>query len=229
MTKDQHMWARIAGFLYLVVVITGMVNLAYVPSIIDMNGSAAQTTRNIMAHMPMFRLGIAAGLICYLTFLLLPLAFYRLLRPVHAAAATLMVVFAIVSVPISLLSVANKMDILALLSTPVAPAAVDVSSQVMTRLASHDAGLRVASLFWGLWLLPLGYLIYKSGFLPRILGILLMLGCFGYLAQVFGRVSLEHYRDYAFFRWATLPASLGEIGTCLWLLIVGLRHRQATA
>ncbi|MEO6365091.1 MAG: DUF4386 domain-containing protein [Luteimonas sp.] len=174
--------ARTAGALYLIVVVTGIFSLAYVPSQVIGHGDAATTVRNIMASEWLFRLGIVAGLICYTTFLLLPFALYKLLSPVGKHAAALMVALAVVSVPISFVNMLNKLDILSLLGGVgylQAFTADQLHAQVMLSLDAYSNGLLVLKIFWGLWLLPFGYLVFKSGVLPRVLGILLMLGCFG--------------------------------------------------
>lgn len=226
--------ARIAGLLYLVVVVTGIFSLAYVPSKLSGHGDAAATVGNILAHEQLFRLGIVSGLLCYTAFLLLPLVLYRLLSPVDRNAAALMVAFAVSSVPISFVSLANKLDVLSLLDGTnhlQAFTADQLHAQVMLSLDAYSNGMLVASIFWGLWLLPFGYLVFKSGFLPRILGILLMLGCFGYLIDFLGTVLLHGYAEFLIARYATLPASLGEIGICLWLLVRGVKlpaHFSAT-
>ena len=99
-----------------------------------------------------------------------------------------------------------------------------IHAKVMILLDSYGNGILVSSVFWGLWLLPFGYLVFKSGFLPRILGILLMIGCFGYLIDFFGGVLFHGYSETPIARFVNLPGSLGEIGTCLWLLIMGARE-----
>lgn len=83
-------------------------------------------------------------------------------------------------------------------------------------------------MFWGLWLLPFGWLVFKSGVLPKVFGVLLMLGCLGYAANVFGKLLIPGYAGMAVSNYATAPASLGEIGICLWLLVVGVRTRVRT-
>jgi hypothetical protein len=80
----------------------------------------------------------------------------------------------------------------------------------------------LVSIFWGLWLFPFGYLVYKSGFLPKVLGLFLMAGCFGYLIKFIGGFLL-HAHQLTFLKYVTLPATIGEIGICLWLLIIGIR------
>ena len=219
--------ARTAGLLYLIVVVTGIFSLAYVPSQIMVQGDASATVGNIAASEPLFRLGIVAGFICYTAFLLLPFALYKLLSPVGKNAAVLMVAFAVVSVPISFVNLLNKLDALSLLSGAnylQAFTTEQLHARVMLSLDAYSNGLLVSEIFWGLWLLPFGYLVFKSGFLPRVLGILLMIGCFGELCDVFGQVLFPGYADTVIASLMAMPGSLGEIGTCLWLLIMGARE-----
>ncbi|MET0755203.1 MAG: DUF4386 domain-containing protein [Pseudoxanthomonas sp.] len=219
--------ARIAGFLYLIVVLTGIFSLAYVPSKINVTGDAAPTVGNLIAHESLFRLGIVAGLACYTAFLVLPLALYRLLSPFGKDAATLMVAFAAASVPFSFAMTLGKFEVLALLSGADhlhAFSAQELQARVMLALQSYRDGVLVAQIFWGLWLLPFGYLVYRSGILPRTLGVLLMLGCFGYLIDFIGKMLFPAYPESGAAAFVRLPASLGEIGICLWLLVMGARE-----
>jgi hypothetical protein len=225
--RSNKRTARIAGVLYLIVVLAGIFGLAYVPSQIDVSGDAAAAVRNIVANESLYRLGIVAGLICYTAFLMLPLALYRLLSPFDKQAATLMVAFAVASVPLSFAATLNKFDVLALLSGAdylQAFSAQELQTRVMLSLQSYRDGLLVAQIFWGLWLLPFGYLVYKSGILPRALGILLMLGCFGYLIEFIGKMFFPGYAESGIADLVGLPASIGEIGICLWLLVMGARE-----
>ena len=234
-TREQAMQsnkrtARIAGLLYLIVVLAGIFSLAYVPSQIDTTGEAAATVRNLIAHESLFRLGIVAGLICYTAFLLLPLALYKLLSPYGKQAAELMVAFAVVSVPIAFVVTLNKFDVLSLLSGADylrAFGTEELQAQVMLSLDAYGDGLLVVQIFWGLWLFPFGYLVFKSRILPRALGILLMLGCFGYLINFIGRVLFPGYAESGIAGYVRLPASVGEIGMCLWLLVMGAREPTA--
>jgi hypothetical protein len=222
--------ARTAGLLYLIVVVTGIFSLAYVPSQLTVHGDASATVSSIAAHESLFRLGIVAGLVCYTVFLLLPFALYKLLSPVGKSAAVLMVALAAVSVPISLVNLLNKLDILSLLNDANYVRAFtteQLNAQVMLLLDAYGNGMLVSSVFWGLWLLPFGYLVFKSGFLPRVLGILLVAGCFGYLIAFFGSVLFPGYSETAVADFVSLPGTVGEIGTCLWLLTVGARGPKA--
>jgi hypothetical protein len=93
-------------------------------------------------------------------------------------------------------------------------------------LLQYDNGILLVSIFLGLWLLPFGYLVYRSGFLPKILDILLMRGCLGYLMNFTGNMLVKNYAVTGVAKFVSLPASIGEIGTCLWLLIVGVKQKK---
>lgn len=230
--KDKT--ARLAGFLYLILVITGIINLMYIPSELIVRDNAALTFENIVNSEFLFRVGIVCGIMAFLAFMLLSLVLYRLLHEVNKTHATLMVIFVLVSVPFSFVNMLNQFSVLTLISQPeyLQLEAAELQAQVMFYLDSFNNGIRLSSIFWGLWLLPFGYLVFKSGFLPKILGILLMMGCFGYLIEFFAGFLIPAYRQSVVQTIAGLPASVGEIGICLWMLIMGARtftFRKSTA
>jgi hypothetical protein len=221
---DRQLHARIAGLLYLIVVVSGIFSLAYVPGQLIVDGDIGATIANIVMRAPLYRLGILAGMICYTAFLLLPLAMYRLFAPWSPALAAAMVALATVSVPIAFGSLQSQMDLLALAEGS-AGAAGNGQREALTALAlqSSDDALRLVKLFWGLWLLPLGLLVLRSRLLPALLGVLLIAGCAGYLIDVVVRLLAPDALGAAA-RYVRLPATFGEIGTCLWLLIFGVRE-----
>lgn len=221
--------ARLAGLLYLVTVMTGVFSLMYVPSQISGHGDAAATVNNIVNSELLFRLGIAAGSLQYVAFLLLPLVLYKLLAPVNKNVAILMVALAVASVPIDLMAVANQFDILSLLNNDNYQTLLtsnQLHAEAKLLLDSYYNKILVAEILWGLWLFPFGYLVFRSGFLPKILGVLLMIGCFSYLIAFFGQTLFPHYTipDFVMF-----PVMVAEIGTCLWLLVVGARKASQSA
>jgi hypothetical protein len=224
MTNENKI-SRLAGALYLVVVATGLFSLIYVPSHITVPGNPSATASNMVSQEALFRAGIAAFLVKQVAFLLLPLALFRLLRPVQALAATTMVVLAVVSVPIALVSLSSKLDAIDVLTGPYSQSAspAELQTQAMLCLNTYGNGLLVTTLFWGLWLLPFGYLVVRSGFLPKTLGVFLVLGGVGYVTQVFWQI-LQPSIDFP--GYVLLPAAIGEIGICLWLLVLGPRSRQ---
>ena len=226
--NSNNKTARLAGLLYLIVVLSGIFSLMYVPSKLIVWDDASATVNNIVASESLYRLGAVSGLICYTFFLLLPLVLYKLLKEVDKTQATLMVILAVISVPISFVSILNKFDVLSLLSGADYLKALEVEqlqAQVMLSLESYNNGILIAQIFWALWLFPFGYLVFKSGFLPKLLGIFLMVGCCGYLIDFFGYSLFPNYGETGISSFVTLPASIGEIGICLWLLIMGVKDK----
>lgn len=224
--------ARIAGLLYLGVVVTGIFTLMYVPTKLFDADRASLIYQNIASSQRLFRFGIVAGLLCYTFFLFLPLVLYKLLKPVNENYAKLMVLLAILSVPVFFLNVQNLFSLLSLIKNgeiKLGLSTKQIQQQVMLYLNQYNNGLRIVHIFSGLWLFPFGYLVFKSGFLPKILGILLMLGCFGYLINFLGHTLIDnYYSKFGISSYISLPASIGEIGTCLWLLIMGTKDDKTT-
>jgi hypothetical protein len=213
---------RVAGALYLGVVVTGMFCLAYVPSKLGV------TLGDAIPRAGLFRAGIAAFLAMQVAFLLLPFALYRVLGDVDRRAATLMVALAAVSVPIGLVAATHRIEALPLLEGASGNPTQAMEAAFASCLQRYGHGLRVASLFWGLWLLPFGWLVLRSARLPRVLGLLLILGGLGYVLQVFGGL-VPGFTESALARYARLPAAFGEIGSCLWLLVFGARSGRVDA
>ncbi len=219
--------ARIAGILYLAVVITGMFSLLYVPGKLIVPGDAAATYQNIVTSETLFRLSIVSGLACYTFFLFLPVFLYRLLKPVNKNIARIMVLLAVVSVPVSFINMQDKFAVLTLIKETghfQNLSAEQLHWQVSFYLDQYNNGIRIVSIFWGLWLFPFGYLVFKSGILPKILGIFLMFGCFSYLVNFLGNMLIPTYHEMGLDSYISLPSALGEIGTCLWLLVMGAKE-----
>lgn len=217
--------ARIAGLLYVVEVVTGIFNLMYVPSRIKVHGDAIATVKNLMANEFLFRLDVVVGSISDVVALVLPLVLYKLLSPVSKPAAVLMVAFGVVFIPIDLVASANQLDILALLSNTNAQHQAMTSTpfvaQIMALIDASDNKTLISEIFWGLWLLPFGYLVVKSGFLPKVLGFFLMLGGLGYLVTFVAEVLFPSYPVPPVI---ALPSAIGEIGIALWLAVAGVRR-----
>jgi len=220
--------ARKAGLLYLSIVITGIFSLMYVPSKLIIWDNAAATFNNVIVQESLFRFGIVSGLLCYTCFLFLPLVLYRLLSPVNENYAKFMVLLAAVSVPMFFINAQNQFNILSLVNNDIKISYVEeTQSQVLLYFNQYNNGLRLIHIFSGLWLFPFGYLVFKSDFLPKVLGILLILGCFGYLINFLGNTLFPMYSKLGVSTYVSLPASIGEIGICLWFLIVGVKEKNA--
>src|SRR5436305_7830473 len=214
--------ARIAGAIYLSMVITGPFSLIYVPSKLIVRGNAAATAGNILAHETMFRLSIMADLVGQVIFICLAIALYRLLSGVNKTWAGLMVSFVLVSAAVGFLNTLNDIAALTLFRgadflTVFDKPQRDALGMLFIRL--HTQGIFIDELFWGLWLFPFGLLVFRSGFLPRLLGVWLMINCFGYLAlSVIAQFFPGSYE--AAFRYLQ-PVLFGELAILLWLLIKG--------
>jgi hypothetical protein len=211
--------ARIAGFLYLLLAPLGIFGLL-IPTTLIVPGDAARTVSNLMASESLFRLSIVSALATQVVNIFVVLALYKLLKPIDKNYAVLMVVFSLLGVPIAMLSELNKFAALLLSSGAEYMASFtpdQVQALVPFFLDLHKYGISIAGIFWGLWLFPMGYLVYKSGFLPRILGILLMIGCFGYLID-----SVTFFLFPNFNVTIAQYTFIGEILLPLWLLIKGV-------
>lgn len=216
------MTRRLPGLLYLVVIVTGMFSLGFVPSRLFASNDPAATVAAVRAALPLLRAGLAAGVVCYVAFLLLPFALHHVLAPWGPRTAAVMVGLAAVSVPLSLSALAQRFEILALVEGQGALAqwsASQVETAVALADARYDQRLQLAMVFWGLWLLPLGALILRSAQLPRVLGVLLLLGGAGYIVSVLGSIVSPDFAASRLSGWIILPATLGELGTCLALLV----------
>ena len=216
--------ARVAGILYLMMTPFAIFSMFYVRSNLFVPGDAATTANNIMASEGLFRSGIVSWLICQTIFIFLVLVLYKLLKPVNKNHALLMVVLALIAVPIAFINELNQFAVLVLLSGADYLTAFEVDqlhAQVMLFLDLHEHGIIIAQMFWGLWLFPFGYLVFKSGFLPRILGVLLMIGCFGYLIDF---VRFVFFPDFD----VTISqfTGIGELLLPLWLLVKGVNVEQ---
>ncbi len=216
--------ARVAAFVFLIIFFLGMSTELFIRPGMIVTGDAAATVKNIAASESLFRLSLVSDLIRQTLLMLLPLILNKLLKPVNKTIASLMVIFALVSVPISMLNELNHFAVLLLSSGAgylTAFKADQLNALVMFFLELRKYGTFVPQVF-SLWVLLLGYLVFKSGFLPRILGILLMLGGLCYTIQV-----------VLFFLFPNFDATIlglfafiGESLFYLWLLIMGVKDQK---
>ena len=214
--------ARIAGLLYLLTSIPGAFSLIYVPSHFIVSGDAGGTADKILAGELVFRIGIVCEIVGFTGFIFVVRALYRRLQGVNKAQASLMVTLMLVSIPISLVNVLNEFAALLLVKGTAFLAVFDKPQRdalAMFFLKLHFHGFMVAQIFWGLWLFPFGLLVMRSKFLPRILGAMLIIAAFGYLAGTLDA-------------WELLPRgaflsrlTILELPIILWLLIVGAKDQ----
>jgi uncharacterized protein DUF4386 len=225
--------ARRAGLLYFLFSLPGPFALLYLPSKLLVKGDAAATADRIRSSESLLRIGIGAELICFAGFIFVGLALYRLFKPVAEGPALAMLILDLISVPISFVCVLGEIAALdfagggggAQFLSAFDPHQRDALAYLSLRL--HGQGFLVAGVFWGLWLIPMGICAIRSGFIPRIVGILLIIAGCGYIASTFADLVLPQYA-HAVGR-VTEITNLGELPIIFWLLIWGARPQRVSA
>jgi Domain of unknown function (DUF4386) len=213
---------RFAGLLYVLTSIVGFFAMGYVPNKLMVHGNAAATASNIAASEMLFRLGIAGELIGQAGFIFVALALYDLLKGVSRRHAALMVVLIVVSIPIALVNELNSIAALVLVRGAEFLSVFEKPQRdalAMLFLNLHHQGFVVAEIFWGLWLFPLGLLVYRSRFLPRFLGVWLAFAGIAWVILSLTGILLPQYQNKV--DTYSQPAFIGEIVFMLWLAIKG--------
>jgi hypothetical protein len=222
--------ARIAGAIYLSMVVTGPFSLIYVPSKLIVHANATATANNFLAHETMFHFAILAELLGSVVFICLGVALYRLLSSVNKTAAGLMVAFVLVSATIGFFNTLNNLAAMSLFRGNDFLSVVDTAQRQalgMLFVRLHGQGNIINEVFWGLWLFPFGLLVFQSGFLPRFIGAWLMVNCFAYLGLSMTALFFPGGGD-ALFLWLQ-PVLFGELAIMLYLLIKGVRLPSAAS
>lgn len=223
--------ARIAGVLYLLVTITGLFSLMYVPGQLFVRGNATATIGNIASHQTLYELYIVVGVLAEFLFLTLALFLYRLFRDVNRVHAALMLGIVLLAAPLAFVGASYHVAILALARGADFLGVFDKPQRDaigMLILKIDDAGTTIAEIFWGLWLLPLAHLVFKSRLLPRLLGVWLAINGVAYVMLSGTSLLLPEYQKTVF--TLSQPALFGEMALMLWLLIMGARPKPtATA
>ncbi len=198
-------------FLYPLWVVVAVLSLIVIPSRFIEGASPEATVANIQEHDFLFRLSVVGSLLTQIFFIIIPIWLYRLFRGISPALCHLMLAFALVSVPITMSLELYRFSALSFLDEP---------AQVEQLLQLAKRGLLISYLFWGLWLFPLGRLVYLSGFFPRFIGILVYLGGLGYLLGSVGRMLWPEFEQlHRIGEWFTF----GETLFILWFVVVGIR------
>jgi len=219
--------ARIAGLLYLFLIITGVYGIMYIPSQIIVTGDPVSTAKNIISNELLFRTGILNDIISNTIFLFLALVLYRLLKLENENLAKIMFALVIVQIPIVFIMEAFNVTSLMILKGEILKT-FELSQRqdlAMLFLNINDYGTLPLEMFWGLWLLPFGLLVYKSEFIPRIFGILLVIGGIAYMIDSTIGIFFPYYSSFV--KYPTLLlAAVGEISITLWLLIKGVKSEE---
>ena len=221
--------ARIAGVLYLLVVVFGAFAEVGVRASLIVPGDATATAQNIMASASLFRIGFMSDLIMMTCYFFLAYTLYLVLKPANPDLSLLFVLLTLASVAIMSLNMLNQFAALLLLSGAdylTVFSVEQLQALAMLFLDLHKYGYFIAQIFFGLWLLPVGYIGFKSGYLPKLLSILVILACFGHLIQYF---QIFLFPDLEVITYPGLAvATIAELSLCFWLLIKGVKEQPAS-
>lgn len=221
---SPRMKARIAGFLYLIVIVAGIFAEVFVRGTLIVSGDAAATASNILASEQLFRFGFAADLVAVAAYIGVTALLYELLKPVSRTLALLGAFFGLAGSVIMAANMVNHLAPLYFLAdagylTAFEPDQLQTLARLSLRM--HGLGYNIAIVFFGLHLLFLGWLIFRSSFLPRIIGVLLAIAAVCFLVNNFA-IFLAPAFAARIPPYVMLPSLVGEGSLALWLLVVGV-------
>lgn len=218
--------ARLAGLLFLLWIVSGFYDMFYVSPKIFVSGDVVASAQNILKYETLFRTGIFSGLITSTIWVLLVWVFYQLFRNVNERYSNLLVASVVVQVPVAFVKAGLSMATVLTLKGEILQSFELAQRQdlAMAFLKINDYSVLALELFWGLWLFPLAILVYQSAFIPRFLGVWLIINGIVYVLLSFTSIVIPGYKDIVF--TVGMPAMFGELVLMLWLLIKGTRDKR---
>jgi hypothetical protein len=220
--------AKVAGFLYLIMILAGGFAEAYVREGFTVSGNAAATALNILASEQMYRFGFMADLVTLIAGTIISLIFYVLFKPVNRNLSLLALLFSVLAGAVMAINLLNQLAPLLLLhnSSYLNAFTMDqLQTFSLFFLNLQSQGYGISLLLFAFYFPIIGYLVYKSEFLPRILGVIYAIAGIGYLANSLAMFLFPHLTAYLF-PYVLLPAFIGESSMCLWLITKGLKAHQ---
>jgi len=199
--------------LYPIWVLVGIFSIMYVPSTLIEFANPLKTAQNISENSFLFRLGIAGRLVAQLLFIIIPFLLYELFRNLDRTASTLMLILALISVPITMLNETINLDVINHLDKP---------DRIIEMLELYNQQMNISVIFWGLWLLPLGWLVYKFKLFPKVIGVLLFIAGFGYFIGSFIKIIFPEFTQL---NLILEIMTFGELIFIIWLVIVGIKRK----
>jgi len=223
---SQRKAAIVAGVAFLIMFIAAIIAEFFSRQGLVVPGDAATTASNILANEILFRTGIFSYLVILVLDVVLAWAFYVFLKPVNKDLSLLAAWFRLVYTAVFGIALYNLVTVLGLLSGADYLAVFETDylhAQVMLSLNAFSDGWAIGYIFFSLHLFVLGYLVFRSGYIPRILGVLLIIASLSYLIDNSAKLVLPNYADYeaVILLVVFLPALVGEMALCLWLLFKG--------
>lgn len=218
-----NQFAKITGIGYLIIFITGFFSNFFVLENVIVWDKAEKTVQNLIHNEMLFRFGILGFVIMVIADLLLAWTLYYLLMKVNKSISLLAVLFRVVNAAIFGLALMYLMNVLNIL--PYAKNNIQIGKEILSAFTSFNTTWLIGLIFFGLHLIILGYLIFKSGYIPKILGVLLFIAGVGYLIDSFAIILLPNYNDYkeTFMMIVLLPGIIGELSFTIWLLAKGFK------
>jgi hypothetical protein len=216
--------ARIGGALYLINIVLGIWAIGYVSNVVVVDGDPAATAHNILSQEQLYRLGLVAHIIILRTNIPLAVIFYELFKVVNKRITLLVVFFTITGTAIESVNLLNQFAPLALLKngngvSAFSPAQLQTIVYKLNQL--QVTGFNLAIVFFGCYCISVGYLIFKSTFLPKTIGIMMVIGGLCYLVNSFSSFLAPRIAAN-FFPFIQIPSGVAELSFCLCLLIVGV-------
>jgi hypothetical protein len=223
--NSNNKLARAAGFLYLITIVSGGFAEAFVREGLTVYGNAVATAQNILASEQMYRFGFVADLVCILCGIFLSIIFYILFKPVNKSLSLLALIFSIVATAVMAVNLLNQLAPLLLLHNSSYQDTFSIA-QLQTLslfyLNLQSQGYNISLFLFAFYFPIIGYLIYKSNFLPRTLGVIYTMAGVGYLINSLGWFLAPHFAA-KLFPYVLLPAFIGEVSMSLWLLFKGIK------
>jgi len=219
--------ARIGGLLYLINIILGFFSIGYVPGVIEVAGNPAATAHNIITHEQFYRLGLVAHIIILLTNIPLAVIFYEVFKIVNKKVTLLVVFFTLTGTAIEAVNLLNQFASLILLKGNNLNAFTDEQLQLLVYKLNQlqGEGFNLALVFFGFYCISIGYLIFKSTFLPKIIGVMMIIGGFCYLINSFINFLAPQFAGNLF-PFIQIPSGLAELSFCICLLITGVNTNK---
>lgn len=211
--------ARIAGILYFLQIPLGILGIVYIPKTLFAEGDLAVTTSNILEHQDLFRLGILSAIVCALVTAATGYYISKVLRPVSALPAKIIALCTFIVAPITILNELNNAGILIVINHPDYFDVEQQQSLIGLFIKLHEYGIQFAGVFFGLWLLPMGYLVIRSTYIPKVIGYFLLITCAGYLADFILFLLFPELKIVV-----SEATWLGEIMMVFWLMIKGVKE-----
>jgi hypothetical protein len=228
--SSQKRLARIAGVLYLIVGIFGGFAVGFANPSVYVPGDAATTAANVAANAGLVRAAVMADLLQATAFVFLAMVLYVMLKDVHRSVARAMII--LVAIATTMMCLNEVFQFSALLvagdaSYVTAFGTAGSDALVMLLMDMFHYGFLLAQIFFGLWLIPLGYLAYRSGLFPRTLGAVLIVGGVSYLLDMVLAFTVPELSRQIHGVLA-IPPAIAEIGMVGFLLWIGLRPSPRT-